>query len=158
MNPLRIVQDTLDFHRAGRVPILEQPTIPPPERVALRRSLLEEEISETLKAMTAEDLVEIADGIADSIVILAGTALEYGIDLTPVWEAVHQSNMAKFPPCEPCAGSGTPPQGSIWDQGSQCPDCEGTGRQLILREDGKVLKPAGWQKPDIASVLARQTR
>jgi predicted HAD superfamily Cof-like phosphohydrolase len=53
-------------------------------------------------------------------------ALEFGIPLEKVWTEVHKSNMAK---ADPLKGG------------------------VIYREDGKVLKPEGWQKPDIAGVL-----
>lgn len=40
-------------------------------------------------------LVEVADGIADAIYVLLGTAIEAGVDMDPVFDEVHRSNMAK---------------------------------------------------------------
>jgi predicted HAD superfamily Cof-like phosphohydrolase len=77
--------------------------------------------------MQIGDLVGIADGIADSVYVLVGTALEYGIPLDRVWGAVHSANMAKVDPV--------------------------TGK-VRKRFDGKVLKPDGWKRPDIAAILA----
>ena len=145
---LSIVTDITAFHTAGEAPVLTVPQIPPPDREALRIKLIEEEVGETLKAIRERDLVEIADGLADSIVVLVGTALEYGIDLTAVWNEVQRSNMAKFPPCEECSQGG-------YDflQMSTCKACNGRGTQLLRREDGKIMKPPGWTPPDIAGVL-----
>ncbi len=118
------------------------------DRKQLRIALISEEVQETLEAIVRDDLIEVADGIADSIVVLVGTALEYGIDLTAVWDEVHRSNMAKFPKCEKCDVSGMVPYRS-----EVCPDCNGRGTQLVLRDDGKILKPEGWTPPDIAGAL-----
>lgn len=72
------------------------------------------------------DLVQIADGVADMIVVATGTALACGIDPKPIQTAVDQSNLAKFGP---------------------------GGRR---REDGKWLKPDDWRPPDIARLLRDQ--
>jgi predicted HAD superfamily Cof-like phosphohydrolase len=77
--------------------------------------------------MAAKSLPDIADAIADSIYVLVGTALEYGIPLDRVWAAVRAANMAKVDPV--------------------------TGL-VRKRADGKILKPDGWQPPDIAGVLS----
>lgn len=61
----------------------------------LRMNLILEEVIETLTAIKNNDLVGVADGIADSIVVLLGTAITYGIDIRPVWDEVHRTNMAK---------------------------------------------------------------
>jgi predicted HAD superfamily Cof-like phosphohydrolase len=113
------------FHEAFGVPAYDTPRVPPPEREGLRMDLIEEELTETFKAMVMEDLVEIADGLADLVVVIYGTALEYGIDLDAVLAEVHASNMAKL----------------------------GLDGKPILREDGKILKPEGWKPPNIAAVL-----
>jgi predicted HAD superfamily Cof-like phosphohydrolase len=57
--------------------------------------LIREEIQETLQAMLDNDLIEIADGIVDSIVVLIGAAVTYGIDIRPIWSIIHKTNMAK---------------------------------------------------------------
>jgi predicted HAD superfamily Cof-like phosphohydrolase len=115
------------FHRACSVPVHETPAIPPMNRVAFRIALINEEVNkELIPAMESNDLIEVADAIADSIYVLVGAALEYGIPLTKVWEAVQASNMLKVDPA--------------------------TG-QVRRREDGKILKPEGWKPPDILAAL-----
>jgi predicted HAD superfamily Cof-like phosphohydrolase len=76
--------------------------------------------------MAAKSLPDIADAIADSIYVLVGTALEYGIPLDRVWNAVQAANMAEVDPV--------------------------TGL-VRKRTDGKILKPDGWLPPDIAGIL-----
>ena len=78
----------------------------------LRHNLIMEEVEETLHAMgffqrnelgetivdfmkNKQDLVEIADGIADAVYVLVGTAIAYGIPFNRVFTEVHRSNMTK---------------------------------------------------------------
>jgi len=87
---------------------------------------LQEEVDEYLTAEQEDNLVEIADALADIIYIACGTAVSYGIPLDKVFEEVHRSNMAKLVDGKP-----------------------------LKREDGKVIKPVGWTPPDIAGVLKK---
>ena len=73
----------------------ETPTIPSNKVKELRKKIIMEEIEETFNAMEYDDMIEIADGIVDSIVLLIGTAIVYGIDIRPIWDEVHKTNMAK---------------------------------------------------------------
>jgi len=65
------------------------------EEAAHRFALLMEEVKELEEATWNDDYVGVADGIADIIYILCGTALRYGIPLDEVFEEVHRSNMTK---------------------------------------------------------------
>jgi hypothetical protein len=42
-------------------------------------------------------IAAIADGIGDAIYTLLGAAAKWGLDMGPVWEAIHESNMSKTP-------------------------------------------------------------
>ena len=89
-------QDIVDFHeQVMKDNFSKKPYIPSVELKELRGVLIIEEIGETLTAIDEEDLIELADGIADSIVVLLGTAVTYGIDLRPIWDEVHKTNMLK---------------------------------------------------------------
>lgn len=81
-----------------------KPAIPDDDVINLRYKLIEEEMRETLHALAEmmnspnyelEHLTELADGIADSIVVLMGTVLAFGIPIDIVFEEVHRSNMSK---------------------------------------------------------------
>lgn len=116
--------DVREFQTAFGLLQQETPKLPSEKDRELRIELLVEEMEEYLHAESADDLVEIADALADIIYIACGTADAYGIDLNKVFEEVHRSNMAKL-----------------------------VDGKVIRREDGKVLKPEGWTAPDIAGVL-----
>lgn len=71
------------------------------------------------------DLVGVADGCADVLVVTSGTALACGFNLERVLRAVDESNLAKFAP--------------------------GGYR----RDDGKWVKPPDWIPPPIAEILGQ---
>lgn len=64
------------------------------------------------------DLVEATDAMADLVVVVKGSAHTLGVDIDEATRIVHGTNMAKAP-----------------------------GGVVLRREDGKVLKPEGWQPP-----------
>ena len=121
-------EDILQFHVYGEQAIGERPRIPDEQIVALRKRLIEEEVvKETLVAMDLGDLTAIADGIIDSIVVLIGAGVAYGLDLPALWDEIHKSNMMKFK------------DGINKDAG------------------GKVLKPKDWKPPAIEKLLDEQS-
>lgn len=123
----KCVEDVRQFHIVSDLPHYNRPRIPTSDRIELRIKLINEEVNkELIPAMEANQLVEIADGIADAIYVLVGAAIEYGIPLTRVWNAVQKANMAKVDP---------------------------TTGKVRKRADGKVLKPEGWKAPDIVAAL-----
>ena len=85
-----------DFHRAFGQRIGEKPELPDlPER-EMRHRLLQEEFTEYQEAEADNDIIEIADALADIIYIACGTAVSYGIPLNELFDEVHRSNMAKL--------------------------------------------------------------
>jgi predicted HAD superfamily Cof-like phosphohydrolase len=124
--------DVRDFHRAAELPSSTTPRLLEPEIVQLRIRLTKEEtLKELLPALerllgedaTIDDLAPVADGIADSIFVLLGTADTFGIPIAEIWQRVHETNMAK-----------------VRDG-------------VIRRADGKILKPEGWQPPDVIGAI-----
>jgi predicted HAD superfamily Cof-like phosphohydrolase len=89
-------QDVLDFH-VKLMPELvgSTPATPSHSTAELRYELMREELRETFASMCGGDLPGVADGLADLIYVALGCAVSYGIDLRPVFEAVHAANMAK---------------------------------------------------------------
>jgi predicted HAD superfamily Cof-like phosphohydrolase len=116
--------DVKDFQQAFGQRVGEKPELPNMEERSLRMRLLNEEFREYVMAEEDNDLVEIADALADLIYIACGTAVSYGIPLDRVFAEVHGSNMAKLVDGKP-----------------------------LYREDGKVMKPESWTPPNIAAIL-----
>ena len=87
--------DVQKFHAKFGIPIGTTPKRISDNRLELRISLIQEDMKETIRAIDDVNLVEIADGICDSIYVLLGTAIEFGIDISPIWNEVQRTNMAK---------------------------------------------------------------
>lgn len=51
----------------------------------------------TLRILTLDQMVKVADGMADLDYVVEGTRLEYGIDGGPIAKLVHDANMTKSP-------------------------------------------------------------
>jgi predicted HAD superfamily Cof-like phosphohydrolase len=97
--------------------------------------------------------IETADALTDLMVVEVGMALELGIPLDRTWAEVHRSNMAKAQPIWKCKECKLPTE----NQDKPCDRC-GSRKftqhmSVRKREDGKVLKPDGWTKPDIEGAL-----
>jgi len=116
--------DVRDFHQAFGQRIGEKPEFPDQAERDLRINILAEEFYEYRNAELTDDLIEVADALADIIYIACGTAVSYGIPLDELFAEVHRSNMAKL-----------------------------VDGKVIRRADGKIQKPADWTPPDVRGVL-----
>jgi predicted HAD superfamily Cof-like phosphohydrolase len=88
--------DVMEFHRAMAPDLIgTTPKVPESASAELRMRLVCEETYELEQAMERGDLPGVADAVADAIYVLLGLAVTFGIDLRPVWAAVHAANMAK---------------------------------------------------------------
>lgn len=92
----RVFADVLDFHKAMcPEQIQARPNDVNDKVYRLREKLIDEEYVELNNGMRRDNLPEIADAIADLIYVSVGTAIAYGIDLRPIWKAIHAANMQK---------------------------------------------------------------
>ncbi|MEM7141469.1 MAG: HAD family hydrolase [Actinomycetota bacterium] len=66
----------------------------------------------------ATDVAEQADALLDAIYYICDTAVRHGLNLDRVFDIVHGANMQKV-----------------------------VDGRVIRRDDGKILKPEGWQDP-----------
>jgi NTP pyrophosphatase (non-canonical NTP hydrolase) len=97
---IRAAQDLVRQFMVEKGYMPEPPTKPThldPKLAEQRHDFLEEENREYLQAVLAGDLTAVADAIADALYIVLGTAVSHGIDLQPIFDAVHRSNMTKAP-------------------------------------------------------------
>lgn len=91
-----------NFHHRLGLPAADFPTDGVGiDQAWFRQRLLQSEVDELEDAVVKNDLVKIADGLADVVYAAYGTALTYGIDLDAVLSVVHRSNMTKSPPETP---------------------------------------------------------
>lgn len=82
--------------------------------------------TETTAADVQQNDVDLLDGLCDTLVVAMGMAAMAGLPLDHGMDVVNASNLAKIDPV--------------------------TGR-CIKDAGGKIQKPSGWQKPDLAAVI-----
>jgi len=109
------------FHRAFSHPCPDSPSLGSPELQALRDKLIAEEFEEYREAIRKNDIIGVADGLGDLLVVVLGAAVAYGIPINQVWEEICDSNMSKL----------------------------GADNKPILREDGKILKGPNYFKANL---------
>jgi predicted HAD superfamily Cof-like phosphohydrolase len=96
------------------------------EQFNLYTKLIEEEFKELGVAVDNVDRVETLDALIDIVVVTIGALHSMGADVEGAWKEVMSTNFAKI-------------------------DKE-TGK-VRKREDGKVLKPVGWEPPQLAQFI-----
>ncbi len=89
-------------------------------------SLIDEEVGELVDAVAANDKVEQLDALIDILVVTMGAVRAAGWNGEAAWKEVMDTNFAKIDP--------------------------ETGK-VRKREDGKVLKPAGWKAPELEQFI-----
>ena len=88
---------------------------------------------ELVKSMIEGDLVGVADGIADVLYVVIGTAIAYGINIQEVFNEVHRSNLSK----------------TVWNEELQ--------RYTIEKDEfGKGIKPPTYSPAALAPIVQRQ--
>ena len=91
------------------------------ENQVLYAKLVEEEFNEFADSIIINNEVEQLDACMDMIWVILGYCYMKGFDIEGAWKEVASSNLSKI-------------------------DAD-TGK-VVRREDGKILKPEGWQKPN----------
>jgi predicted HAD superfamily Cof-like phosphohydrolase len=92
----------------------------------LYKSLIDEEMAELNQATTQVDQL---DALIDILVVTIGAIHSMGADGEGAWKEVMRSNFDKI---------------------------DARTGQVRKREDGKVLKPAGWEPPRLAEFVDRK--
>lgn len=98
------------------------------QQARLYIDLIDEEFRELCDGFLRRHIGDIADGGADLVWVVQGLFITLGIDFDKVWKEVRASNMSK-----------------VSDNG-----------KIKKRQDGKILKPESYFKPDIERVLKEQ--
>ena len=97
-----------------------------PENYKMYLGLVDEEYGELVEAVIADDKVEQLDALVDILVVTMGAIRAAGWDGEAAWKEVMDTNFAKIDP---------------------------TTGKVRKREDGKVLKPEGWQAPELSQFI-----
>jgi predicted HAD superfamily Cof-like phosphohydrolase len=84
-----------EFFRTFDIAIVSLPSIPDAATCALRVTLMQEEFDELREALSQQDVEAVAKELADLLYVVYGTAVSCGIDMAPVFQEVHRSNMSK---------------------------------------------------------------
>lgn len=90
--------------------------------------LINEEHKELVAALAANDDIEVFDALLDFLVVTIGAIHSLGANGEGGWNEVMRTNFAKVDPV--------------------------TGK-VRKREDGKVLKPEGWEPPNLKPYLVQ---
>lgn len=114
-----------EFHEVYNAVRQRTPAFADEKTREMRLKILLEEFEEYKEAEKNNDLVEVADALADIIYIAIGTAVAYGLPMDEIFNEVHRSNMSKL----------------------------GADGKPIYREDGKVLKGPNFTPPDISNII-----
>jgi len=124
-----MVEKLIDFHRAFGCMIGDTPQLVDSATALLRVRLMTSELSETIEAIAVGDMVEILDGLVDTMYVVVGTAIVYGMGdiLAEAFNLVHENNMSK-----------------VDEDGSVHHDA-----------NGKVIKPANYKPVDLRPLLER---
>ena len=99
---------------------------PDDRTVELRLSLIDEELQELRDAINGSDIVEVADALTDLLYVIYGAGHTFGINLNKCFQEVHSSNMTKVDPLT---------------------------NKVIKNENGKVMKPPGYVRPNISKIV-----
>jgi predicted HAD superfamily Cof-like phosphohydrolase len=99
------------------------------KQFAMYVNLISEEYQELLEATLSDDQVETLDALIDILVVTIGAIHSAGWDAEGAWKEVMATNFAKID--------------------------RDTGK-VRKREDGKVLKPQGWEPPNLKPFLKKK--
>jgi predicted HAD superfamily Cof-like phosphohydrolase len=97
-----------------------------PENYKMYLGLVDEEYGELVEAVIADDKVEQLDALVDILVVTMGAIRAAGWDGEAAWKEVMNTNFAKI---------------------------DAVTGKVRKREDGKVLKPEGWQAPELSQFI-----
>jgi predicted HAD superfamily Cof-like phosphohydrolase len=98
------------------------------EQSSLYHRLICEEYNEYIQAKNANDEVEEIDACFDMIWVIVGYMMSRGWNCSAIWDEGAVSNLRKI---------------------------DDKTKKVLKREDGKVLKPEGWQPPNFSKFVRK---
>lgn len=94
-----------EFHRKFELLVNESPIIPNNVNILTCLTLIHEELSELTLALHPHyfyntkynpDMIEVTDALGDLLYVVLGMATRFGIEMAPMFEEIHRSNMTKI--------------------------------------------------------------
>jgi predicted HAD superfamily Cof-like phosphohydrolase len=125
MMPVTNFEKVIQFMNTYGQEVKRKAEFPDATTTHLRVYLIEEELNELKEAIANDDLVEVADALADLLYVVYGAGAAFGINLDACFHEVHSSNMSKL----------------------------GEDGKPIYREDGKVMKGPNFREPALRDIL-----
>lgn len=110
--------------------------------------LKEGAFSSKLANLTQARKIAFLDGDIDLLWASIGAAISLGADVAGAFREVASSNLSKAVYCAAC-------QGDCEIDGEDCASCRGVGKVMFRDENGKIMKPKGYKKPELAGFLTR---
>ena len=122
----QFLKDIEAFHIKYQLQYKDRPRFLPEELSGFRSRFIEEELDEYILATTLEDKF---DALIDLVYVALGTAYLHGFDFEEGWRRVHNANMKKVR----AERQDESKRGTAFD----------------------VVKPEGWQPPDLSDLVYR---
>lgn len=154
MKKIDALNQVAEFHKTFQAPILETPQIPSKDRCDLRVSLLQEELNELSEAINNNDLVEVADALADIQYVLTGAVLEFGLGekFVELFDEVQRSNMSKA--CENQQEAISTLSHYKKKDGTEGYYKELNGKWIVYRNgDDKILKSVNYSPASLKDII-----
>ncbi len=126
MMPVTNFEKVIQFMNTYGQEVKRKAAFPDATTTHLRVDLIEEELNELKEAIANEDLIEVADALADLLYVVYGAGGAFGINLDACFQEVHSSNMSKL----------------------------GEDGKPIYRDDGKVMKGPNFRDPDLKTIVS----
>jgi len=119
-----------------------------------RINLIKEELLELEDAVKNNDIVEVADALADILYVTYGAGHAFGMDLDKIFANVHQSNMSKVCKTEKEAQE-TVDYYKANNTTYKDPQYRKTNDYYVVYDNAtsKILKNIHWNSPDIKSCI-----
>ena len=122
-----LISDIKEFHEKFGLHYNDGPRELPDGLQRFRIGFLQEELFEYESAVANGDREKMLDGLVDLVYVALGTAYLHGFCFHEAWKRVHQANMAKI----------------------RVERAEDSTRQSSF----DVIKPQGWQAPDLKDLV-----
>ncbi len=150
------LNDVAAFHNLFGAPVLDTPQIPSEDRCLLRVNLLQEELNELKEAIETNNLIEVADALADIQYVLSGAILEFGLGdkFKALFDEVQRSNMSKACSSKDEAKA---TQSYYSDRdGTESTIVQKGVQWMVYRQgDNKVLKSVNYSPADLPGILEK---